>query len=570
VISGRIEKSTGRGLLLAEFSIATALINVLALATPFFVIHVLNRYVAFGVDTTLATLVVGAVFAVALEFGFREARVRLATVFSEAVGDHADNRVFESFSKARLFALEAIPPAMRLELFRAPDVIRQAVTPANLGAFADMPFALLFFVVLFLISPELAFVAVGVMVIVVAMGLFVGRAIGQKQRDAMNTVTARSRMGSVLVGMMDTTRFYGAAEVLRQHWDSVSEQAGDSRDRIAVRQGMLMSMGVAAQALTSIGIITVGSIMVVQGNLNVGTMIGANILASRALGPVLKVVQMMETVSRARVAHAMLNELASLPREDTKGAKPREVIGDFAVDGLAFKWPSASKPLFNGLGFKMKAGQTLIIAGANSTGKTTLARLLAGYLEPQGGDFRIDGVDRRQLNIDWWRAQIAYLPQQPGFLPGTLRENLAIADETVDDDAINRAIDEADLRRFVDQSDGGLDMVLQPDGGDLSPGIRRRIALARALVADRPVVIVDEPSESMDHAGRKVMYELLGKLHKAGKSIIICSTDPALIKGADWIVDLNASPHQVVDLNAARKSQAKNQLSLAEPKQEAV
>lgn len=553
-----------------EFIVSTALINVLALVTPFFVIHVLNRYIAFGVDTTLATLVAGALLAVALEFGFREARVRLGTVFSNAFGDVRERRMVESFSQIRVFMLEAISSTTRIELARTPELIRQAVTPANLAAFADLPFAFLFIAVLFLISPPLALIASAVAMVVAVVALLIARSVARHQEAALRSVSARARLVSVMTGMLDTVRLYGARSWLQSRWADVAADNEIARDTIALRQGSLASVAVAAQALTSIGIISVGSVMVVQGNLDVGSMIGANILAARALGPVLRVAQMTEVVARARLADRHLREFATQAREVDQGGEPRDVSGAVEVEGLAFKWHNASRPLFNGLGFRIDAGQTAVIAGANGAGKTSLARILAGFIDPQGGDIRLDGIERRQLNPEWWREQIAYVPQQPTFLPGTLRDNLMIAGPDLVEGDLDRVIDNVGLRNFVDQSDGGLDMTLQADGSALSPGTRRRIALARALLLERAVVIVDEPAEALDIVGRKMMYQVLTDLRKAGRTLVLCTTDPALIKGADWVIDLNAIPHQVVDLNKARRSQERSQLRLAEPTEEAV
>ncbi len=552
-----------------EFVLSTVLINLLGLATPIFVILVLNRYVAYGVDTTLATLAAGALFAIVMEFGFREARLRLAGGLFDGPASAIGVEAFERLLRTRSQSLGAIAPAMRQEILKAPETLQQASAPANVTAIVDVPFALLFLGVIYLISPLLAGAVALIIVLLGLVNFVVTRRLRTLNRDHLLSQSSRNHLAAAAIHQPDTVRQFSAAAFMLDRWRQVSGESNRLRDAIAHRQGFVASLIVLSQAITGVLVISLGALMVVDGRLDIGSMIGVNILAARTLGPVARTIQLSDLFARARVARSILGELFALPVEKADGARPSETEGRISADRLHFRWPQATHPLFEGLSFSIGPGETAVISGANGTGKTTLARLLTGLLEPESGSVTLDGMDSRQLAPDWWRREVAYVPQEPGFLPGTLRENLIVADPAADDAMLAAAIDRTGLRRFVDQSSHGLDMQVTADGRNLPPGIRRRIAFARVLIGDASIVIADEPTEAMDKDGRDLIYEALNAFRRAGRAIVLCSTDPYLIKGADWVIDLNARPARVVDLKAARAAQENSRLQLLDTEEAA-
>jgi ATP-binding cassette subfamily C protein LapB len=309
-----------------------------------------------------------------------------------------------------------------------------------------------------------------------------------------------------------------------------------------MRQGLIQSLTQSATALMSVAVIAVGAILVVEGKLDVGAMIGANILAVRALQPVSRFSQLGESFAKARRSLALLAEFSRIPLEPSSGSAKSDYRGAVELRDVAFIYPGSNTPLFESLSIKLPPGAILVVNGSNGTGKTTLARLLIGLLDPSRGHVLADGLDLRQVTPEWWRRQVIYLPQEPSFLNATIEQNIRVANPDIDNAGLNRVIDLAGLRRFLDESEKGFETPISQDGRQLSLGIRRRLALARALSTAGRLAVLDEPTEGLDKEGCAAVYGVLNELARRGHTIVVISHDPNILKGAHAVVDLTEKP----------------------------
>ena len=182
------------------------------------------------------------------------------------------------------------------------------------------------------------------------------------------------------------------------------------------------------------------------------------------------------------------------------------------------------------------------MTGPNGSGKSTLARLMAGLLEPSRGQITVDGLELAQVSLEWWRGQIIYLPQEPGFIPGSVRTNIMAASPGLDSEGLNRVLSATDLRKFLDVHPEGLDLEIAEDGRPLPQGIRRRLALARAMTTSGNMVFLDEPAEALDLEGWKMIKNNIRLFKEQNKTIFIFSSDPRLFLDAGIMVDLGQKP----------------------------
>jgi ATP-binding cassette subfamily C protein LapB len=245
-------------------------------------------------------------------------------------------------------------------------------------------------------------------------------------------------------------------------------------------------------------------------------------------------------LKQADESRKTLEELTGLPRENEKGVAIKDYTGRLSFHDVAFRYVGTSAPLFESLSLDLAPGRILVITGGNGTGKTTLIRLVTGLLECSRGDILADDINLKQITMYWWRRQFIYLPQEPHFLLASIRENISLGKE-IDDSRFNQILHAAGLRQFLDKSAKGLEMILA-DPEQIPPGIRKRIALARALVTDGQIILFDEPTVGLDGEGCRVIYELLNRSVQAGKTIIIGTNDPYIIKAAHIQLDLNHKP----------------------------
>jgi len=538
--------------LTAEIVAASLFANILALASPLFVIQVLNRYVGQGVDATLAALASGVLIAIALELGFRQARMKLARGLSAKKDDELSTGAFGILTTAENMALMRIPAGERREVVRGLDMVENAYTPGNITAVIDVPFALLFAVALFLLSPHLAGIAIAFLVVILLFAVISQRSL----RGPMMTLSGAQNEVSGLLNnanaAIDTVRTFGGRSILTDAWARASERSRLLRALIARRQALVQSVTQSAQALMSVFIYSTGAWLVVHGQLDVGLLIGANILSARTLGPMIKFAQLGETFAKAENALAKVRDFASLPVEPDKGAKLSQFNGQIEFRDVSFAYPGATTPLFEGLNFKLPPGGVMVVTGSNGAGKSTLAKLAAGLLQPVRGQILADGVDLKQLDPGWWRTQLMYLPQEPTFINASIRENLEAANPDQNEETMMRIVREVGLGPFVDESAEGMDRVLANGGGNMALGQRRRLAFARAMFVGGKMAVLDEPTESLDDEGTAFVYSALIDMARRGKTIIAFSRNPKIVSAATLILDLDSKPTPVMRQNKPR------------------
>jgi len=525
-----------------ELLLASFFANLLALASPLFVIQVLNRYVTYGVDVTLVTLTAGVIVAIILELGFRQARSMLAASALEERDQERAIGAYGILSSARLNALEQIPPGHRREIMRGLDSIETAYNAPNMGAVMDVPFAFVFIVALALLNPILGMVAVTFIAGAFAFSLFSQGMLRAPTQQMAQVSAAGNGLVTTAARAADTLRAFGGHAAVMDAWRGYVERIQGLRQKISGRQGLTQTLTQSMQALMSVAIIATGAILVVQGKLDVGLMIGANILAARGLGPILRLAQLNQSFAKAKQALADVRQLAHLPLEPDEGSALDTYTGGLELRDVAFAYEEQSSPLFESLSLSLAAGSVLMVRGRNGAGKTTLLRILAGLIEPSRGQILGDGVEVRQMAPAWWRQQLVYLPQEPTFLNDTVMGNLLAANPELDEDGINRVIREAGLGPFIDESAKGLETEITDNGFALAVGIRRRLALARALASDGRLVLFDEPTEGLDAEGCAAVYAALKRLAEEGRTVILVTHDPVILKGARVVLDLNAKP----------------------------
>jgi len=521
---------------------ASVFANVLALASPLFVIQVLNRYVAHGVDATLWTLACGVVIAIGFEATFRQLRLKIAHALAQPFDRANADTVFGALTSARTEVLVQVPAGQRREMASAPDVIAQAYGAQNITAFLDVPFAVLFLFALLMLSAPLAGVALLFVLTVIGLAVLNQRA---QQAPAAALQSATGRRQALLDSTLsesDTVRAFTAAGWLRTRWTEALDGLEGITRRVTLSQGASQTANQSIQALMSTAIISVGGMLVVGGSLDVGLLIGANILAARALGPVMRISQLAGPLAKARASLEAIEKIKSWPRERADGSALGQYKGAIEFKDVGFAYQGQPTPLFESLSLRLEPGALFVVFGANGAGKTTLAKVMAGLLAPSRGQVLVDGVDLAQVAPEWWRRQLVYLPQEPGFMNATVRENILAFNPNLDEVGLNTVIRDAGLESFFATSQKGFDMELVGGGRNLPLGIRRRLALARALACDGRLVILDEPSEGLDGEGVQQMGRVINTLRQKGCTIIAMSHDPNIIKGAPQLLDLNAKP----------------------------
>ncbi|CAA7616782.1 Protease secretion ATP-binding protein prtD [Candidatus Terasakiella magnetica] len=518
--------------------------NILALASSIFVMQVLGRYVSYGVDATLATLTIGTLAAILFEYLFRHYRLKIARSISSPLERSLSEQTFERLVRTRYLALETLKPGIRQEIPRAPEVIAATYNPANLVAVLDVPFAILFLLVILLFNPILA----GVSVVFCGLGFWLGTEGPKRFADAMKEATeVAARKNAVLASAnsaSETVRAFGCAGFLAEGWKERSTAARKLLRSVEENKGVLQHLIQGLGSIMSVAIIAIGGILVVHGKYDVSSLVGVNILASRALGVINRFAQLSEALARGGKSQELLNEFGKLGQEASTGGRVAEYHGKVEFRDFAFSYPRSTGPVLEGFGAVLAPGEAMLVQGPNGSGKTTFARLVMGILDPSRGQLFADGVDIRQLAPDHWRRQVIYLPQEVTLLNMSIEENLMLGRTDLTKEEMATALGVARLKTFINQLPEGVRTVVTEQGRNLSLGIRRRLGLARALLQSRDgrIVLFDEPNEGLDGEGRAATAELLAHFRKAGRTIIVVGDTSDLPFVADHLLDLTTKP----------------------------
>lgn len=528
--------------LAVEILIATFFITVLALAMPLYVIQILNRYVSYGFHGTLITLTTGMLIAIILQLGFRILRTKMATAVNQEPNDQLSWEILNIVSLAKAEPLEQFSKPRVQETLNNVQVIQNAYDAQTLNTIIDAPFSLLFIAATYLLSPVLA----GVAFTGIVLGLFFGwismRKSQQNSEQLLIESSKHRNLNYSAVNALDTVRTFTAIEFLQNLWQEQLLKISMLRKKMTDTKELSQTLTLSGSSLTSVFLYAVGATLVVQGDLTVGALIGANILAGRAYQNITKLVHVSSLLSKAKEAYKEIAVLRRLPLEPTAGSALREYKGQLEFQDIGFAYPNTTHPVFEALTLNVAPGTAMAVYGQNGTGKTTLAKLLVGLLEPRRGSILADNVNLQQLAAAWWRKQIIYMPQEPTFINGSIRENILLLNPDLEEATLNNILRAADLKSFLDSTPNGLDTMISENAKNLPLGIRRRLSLARGLVSNGQLVILDEPTDSMDGKGIHAIYKIMNDMINAKKTIIVFSNDPKILKGASLVLNLNIKP----------------------------
>ncbi len=308
--------------------------------------------------------------------------------------------------------------------------------------------------------------------------------------------------------------------------------------------GLARSMNGGVSVFTRVGLYAVGAKLAVDGELSVAALIGASMLGSYAVQKASMYVQARTLLAKAEAALHRVNEFTALGGSDSRSTLPASFSGGLVLEDISLAYGD-DNPVFADLNLTLPAGGVLVVQGYNGSGKTTLARLLAGLLEPTQGRILLDsasGDDLSEISRDWWRKHVAYMPQEPFFLDGTIRDNICFVGNDIEPAKLSHIVEAADLRKFLDESMKGMDTPVFGGGRLLPLGIRRRLALARALAGEGRLAVFDEPTEGLDGKGVQAVYAILNTLASEGHTLVVFTHDSNIAKGATHILDLSTKP----------------------------
>jgi ATP-binding cassette subfamily C protein CydCD len=345
-----------------------------------------------------------------------------------------------------------------------------------------------------------------------------------------------------VVAGLPTLKVFGRAKAQAESIRAITSEYRQATVR-TLRIAFLSSFALELLSTLSVALVAVGvGMRLVHGDLDLFTGLVILILAPEAYLPLRQVgAQYHAAAEGLSAAEEIFAVLETQVRDTGAGAAPASVR--IALDGVTVRHPGRAEPSLDAASLVVRPGETVALVGPSGAGKSTLLDVVLGFVEPvaDGGRVLVGGADLRSLDLDRWRERIAWVPQRPYLFAGTITENVRLARPDADDEAVARALRDAGAAEFVDALPAGAGTVLGEDGAGLSAGQRQRLALARAFLADRPVLLLDEPTAALDGETEAAVADAVRRL-AAGRTVLLVVHRPALLALADRVVELRVSP----------------------------
>lgn len=485
-----------RDVLLASF-----LINVFALTSPLFIMNVYDRVVPNNAVETLWVLLAGVLIIFAFDLVLRVLRGYFVDISGRQVDIELSALLYQHVLGIRMANRPASVGAFANNLDEFEN-IRNFITSATVTTLIDLPFVLLFLFVIWYVGGNLVIIPIVAIPLILIYALVVQPAI---KRSAQQVSEAAARKNSTLVESLvgiENVKLLGA-EGSQQH---KLERAVENISLWSVRSRLLSASVVSAalfvQQMTTIGVVAYGVYLIAEGSLSLGGLIAAVILTSRVLAPMAQVASLATRYHRATSAMKTMTSILNLPVERNSEKEYlvlSGISGEIEFDKVGFSYPGQAVPALENVSLKIAAGEHVGIIGRTGSGKSTIGKLITGLYRENSGFVRIDGIDVRQLDQTELRAGIGYVPQDVTLFGASMRENILFGSHGYSDDELIKAAELSDVISIVRQHPSGFDMPVGERGLSLSGGQRQSVAIARALLGAPSIVIMDEPSNSMDN-----------------------------------------------------------------------
>ena len=523
--------------------LATIIINFLALVSSLYVMNVYDRVIPNQAYETLWVLSIGVVLAILFEFAAKMIRGHLTDIAGKKADLIISSALFRRVMALRLADRPASSGSYANNL-REFESVRDFMTSASLLTLVDLPFLLLFITVIGIVGGKLALVPLIIIPIVVIVGLLVQRPLSRYINESMKESSQRSGLAVEAIEGIETLKTNNATSWAQQRWDEYTAKTSASSIKVKDTSNLMVNFAVAMQQLNTVFLVLVGTYLIHAENtaerITMGALIASVILSGRALAPLAQIAGLATRFQQAKLALQGVNDIVSRPIErspERKYITLDNVQGAITFENVSFKYQQDSSSAVSDLRITIRPGEKVGILGRIGSGKSTMLKLASGLYDTEKGNVTLDGVDMRQLDPNFLRNQVVLLSQAPRLFLGTLRENMDLArtDGYSTDQDLLVALKRFGLDKIIRNHPRGLDMPLGEDGLGLSGGQKQIIALARMTLRDPRVVLLDEPTTSLDQATERIALNAIAQWGR-DRTMLLVTHRPQVLQIVNRII----------------------------------
>jgi ABC-type bacteriocin/lantibiotic exporter with double-glycine peptidase domain len=524
---------------------------------------VYNKVIAHGALQTLDVLVLGMITLFLFEWLLRSLRSYIASHTGGRLDAALGSEVVHHLVHLPLRTFEAVPTGQILERTRQLDSLRQFFTSQMPLLLVDVLFVGLFLGVLFYLDIRMGVITLAAMPLFWLLSML-GRGPHRRLVEAgFATAAAKASSLGETVSQALTVKALGLEPEMERRFKQKLAEAAWTSFRVSNLGGMLASSGQALQHLVALVLVYVGARAIIAGDMSIGALIAATILAARALAPIRQVVGGWQQLQQVRTAFARLDELMNEPTELVTTPGPALAVrGHIRFDQVTYRYGQDGPLALDRVDLEIVPGQILGVVGAPGSGKSTFAKLLLGLDRPEHGRVLIDDLDVRLWSPAVLRQQIGVVPQEVQLFAGTIADNIALGAAERSFERVVAAAKFVGAHEFIQRLPQGYETVLSERGGGLSAGQRQLISIARALIRNPRLLVLDEATSGLDPASEEVLLVNLKRASR-GRTIVMVTHRLGALNIADRVVLLadgrierEGKPHQVAAFARGRQPSA--------------
>ncbi|WP_338509358.1 type I secretion system permease/ATPase [Pseudomonas trivialis] len=523
--------------LYADAIAASLVINLIALAAPLFVMNVYDRVVPNQATATLWVLAIGICGAYLFDLLLKSLR----SLCLDLAGKKTDLIISATlFERIVGMAMKVRPArvgsyAQNIHEFQG---MRDFLTSLTLTSLIDLPFTLIILLVIALLGGHLVWIPIIAFPLALGIGHMLQKPLtATLQRTMALGAERQSSLIETLAGL-DAVKVNNAESERQYQWEQTIGTLSRLELRVKVLSGLAMNITLLIQQVAGVAMIIFGVYQIIDGNLSMGGLVACYMLSGRALGPLAQLSGLLTRYQQAKVTMVSVDEMMELPQERNYDERPlsrKALQGAMAFREVDFTYPNQQTLALRGINLNIRPGEKIGIIGRSGSGKSSLAKLLVGLYQPDAGSLLVDGVDIRQIDVSELRHNIGYVAQDIQLLAGTLRDNLVSGARYVDDEMVLQAAELVGVHEFARLHPQGYELQVGERGQNLSGGQRQNVALARALLLNPPILLLDEPTSAMDNTGEERLKQRLQSVIE-NKTVILVTHRASLLSLVDRLL----------------------------------
>jgi ATP-binding cassette subfamily C protein LapB len=525
-----------------EVLLASFFINIFAIASSLFVMNVYDRVVPNGAIDTLWVLSLGILTVFTFDFIMKMLRGYFIDIAGKKTDVILSANIFEQMMGVKMAARpESVGNfANNLQQFES---FRDFFTSTTIATLVDLPFVIFFLIIIGYIGGIVVIVPIVCIPIVLIVGLIIQGPLNRVVKESYRYSGQKHAMLIESLTGVETIKSVSAESPLQRKWEHVVGMAAKLGTRVRGLSSAAINFAVFVQQIAGVLVVILGVHVITDGKMTMGALIACTILTGRALAPLSQVAGLLTRYHQSLAALNSLDNVMKMPTDRLRGKTPlhRPVLrGDIEFKNVSFSYPKQAVPALSNISFKITAGEKVGIIGRIGSGKTTIEKLILGLYQTTEGSVLIDGIEIGQLDPANLRKNIGYVPQDVMLFYGTVKDNIVLGAPYVDDSEVLRAAKIAGVTDFVSKHPQGFDMPVGERGEKLSGGQRQAVTVARALIIDPPILVLDEPTNMMDNRTEEQFKAQLQQ-YSPHKTLILVTHKGSLLSLVDRIILMDGS-----------------------------